>query len=208
MSDPSLNTTRLHAWLDRMRGGDLGAREELVRSICGRLEHLARKTLRAFPSVHRWEETGDVLQYTLLRLLNSLEKVEPASMREFFGLAALQMRRVLLDLARRYARPGPLPGGHAGSGHADSEGGASPTVDAADPHADADALEQWTSFHEAIAALPAEEREVISLAFYHGLSRKDIAEILQVSEYRMRLLWQSACAQLSAALGGEFPAIS
>src|SRR5262245_6276779 len=66
MTDPSLNTTRLHACLERMRSGDLDAREELVRSVCGRLEHLARKMLRAYPAVRRWEDTSDVLQSTLM----------------------------------------------------------------------------------------------------------------------------------------------
>src|SRR5258707_13793281 len=91
MPDPSAHTTQLHGWLERMRAGDLTAREELLHSLCGRLERLARKMLRRFPKVHRWAETGDVLQNSLLRLLRALEQVQPASMRDFFGLAAEQM---------------------------------------------------------------------------------------------------------------------
>ena len=54
------------------------------------------------------EQTDDVLQNAVVRLLRALEEVRPPSVRAFFGLAATQMRRELLDLARRYqGRGGP-----------------------------------------------------------------------------------------------------
>src|SRR5262245_31807408 len=105
MYDRSVHTTQLHGWLDRMRAGDLAARDELLRSLCGRLEQLAHKMLRRFPGVARWEQTGDVLQNALVRLFRALGQVRPASMRDFFGLASEQMRRELLDLARHYQGP-------------------------------------------------------------------------------------------------------
>src|SRR4051794_9362283 len=105
MPDEAGKTIRIFQWGDRMRGGDPAARDELLRATCGRLERLARKMLRRFPGVHRWAETGDVLQSALLRLLRALEQVRPASTRDFFGLAAEQMRRELLDLSRRFHGP-------------------------------------------------------------------------------------------------------
>src|SRR4051794_31546076 len=72
MSDPSVRTTQLHLWLERMRAGDVGARDELLRGFCGRLESLAHKMLRRFPHVQRWAQTDDVLQNALMRLLRSL----------------------------------------------------------------------------------------------------------------------------------------
>jgi hypothetical protein len=53
--------------------------------------------LRGFPAVQRWADTRDVLQASLLRLLHALEEVRPSSSRDFFGLAAEQIRRELLD---------------------------------------------------------------------------------------------------------------
>jgi RNA polymerase sigma-70 factor (ECF subfamily) len=100
MPHSSLDTTQLQALLDRIRAGDTAARDELLRSVVGRLEGLARKMLRGFPLVRRWNETDDVLQNALLRLLRALETVNPASTRAFFGLAAAQIRRELLDLRR------------------------------------------------------------------------------------------------------------
>src|SRR6266436_2863883 len=100
MPNSSLHTTQLQLWARRIREGDPSAPDELLRAAGERLEALTRKMLRRFPAVRRWEQTGDVMQNALLRLLRALEEVEPASVRDFFGLAAEQMRRELLDLAR------------------------------------------------------------------------------------------------------------
>src|SRR5882672_10948938 len=91
--------------LERMQDGDLGAREELLRHVRGRLERLTRKMLQDYPRVKRYEQTDDVLQSAILRLLAALRDVRPASTRDFFGLASLQIRRELLDLAKHYYGP-------------------------------------------------------------------------------------------------------
>ena len=113
MPDSSVHTTQLHGWLERMRAGDLAAREEMLRRLSARLERLARKMLRRYPRVQRWTDTEDVLQNALLRLLRALEQVQPGSMREFFGLAAEQMRRELLDLAKHFHGPLGVGANHA-----------------------------------------------------------------------------------------------
>src|SRR5262245_57545794 len=91
--------------LTRARDGHDDARDDLIRRVQQRLEHLTRKMLRGFPAVQRWEDTGDVLQNALIRLARALEAVNPTTTREFFGLAAEQIRRELLDLARHYRGP-------------------------------------------------------------------------------------------------------
>jgi RNA polymerase sigma-70 factor (ECF subfamily) len=206
MSDSSLHTTLLHLWLDRMRKGDSAAPDELLRATCSRLERLARKMLRGFPTVARYEQTADVLQRAVLRLLRALEQVRPASVREFFGLAATQMRRELLDLARRYqgahgpaANQATLPGRLAGDSDAPA------AFDPPDPGNLDENLDRWCAFHEQVEALPAEEREVVSLVFYHGWTQAQIAELFGVTERTIRRYWQSACLKLSAALGASLP---
>jgi RNA polymerase sigma-70 factor (ECF subfamily) len=140
MDDPAVQTVQLRQWLERMRAGDLDARDEMLRALCGRLECLARKMLRRFPQVQRWAQTDDVLQNALMRLLHSLQKVQPGSVTDFFGLAALEMRRELLDLARHSY--GPL--GHGA--HDASQGAASGQIlgdhDPAMPE-DQEDLERW-----------------------------------------------------------------
>src|SRR5262249_61680504 len=78
VSEPELHTTQLHRLVERIQAGDALAQNELVRLTGGRLEPPARSMLRRFPGVRRWEETGDLLQNALLRLLKSLETVRPA----------------------------------------------------------------------------------------------------------------------------------
>jgi RNA polymerase sigma-70 factor (ECF subfamily) len=98
--DSLLGTTTLLAMLTRYRHGDTAALDELLRRISGRLERLARKMLRGYPVVRDREETGDVLHNALFRLTRALREVRPSSTAAFFGLAAEQIRRELLDLAR------------------------------------------------------------------------------------------------------------
>ncbi len=206
MSEPSFHTAQLHSYLDRMRAGDEAAREELFRRVTGRLERLARKMLQRFPAVARWEQTGDVLNNALVRLLRALQEVRPDSVRGFFGLAATQIRRELLDLARHYRGPQGL-GANQASNHA--PGRAPQRPDPADDSpgpADAAAdLDRWVAFHQAVDGLPDEERDAFGLLFYQGWTQAEAAEVLGVSERTVRRHWQAACVRLSEALGGDFP---
>src|ERR1051326_6467529 len=102
MAEDDINSIQLNDWVARMRAGDLAARNELLCCVGYRLERLARKMLRKFPAVQQFAQTDDVLQNALMRLLRALEQVRPNSVSDFFGLAAEQMRRELLDLARHF----------------------------------------------------------------------------------------------------------
>jgi RNA polymerase sigma-70 factor (ECF subfamily) len=195
VSDAAFNTLQLQGWLEQIRGGDESARDALVRTVHGRLEVLARRMLRGFPRVARWEQTGDVLQNALLRLLRALQAVTPESTRDFFGLAAQQIRRELLDLAKHYHGKEGLGAHHAS--HDDLAGAA------AGPGADARAvtdLERWTQFHEEVEKLPVEEREVVSLVFYHGWTQAQVAELFHVDERTVRRRWQQALRKLRRLL--------
>jgi RNA polymerase sigma-70 factor (ECF subfamily) len=203
MPDPSFSTRRLQRWLDRLQAGDPSARDELLRQVGGRLERLARKMLRRFPGVRRWAETGDVLQNATLRLLRALQEVRPADTRQFFALAAEQLRRELLDLTRHFFGPQ-----GAGANHASQALGKDSRAAAGEPPAraeDSDELERWGAFHEAVEQLPAEEREVVGLVFYHGWTQAEIAELFQVDVRTIQRRWQSACLQLNRLMGENLP---
>jgi len=194
---PTPHTTELHRWLARMQAGDPGAREELLRGVSARLERLARGMLRRFPDVARWEQTGDVLQNALLRLLRALREVRPGSMRQFYGLAAEQIRRELLDLVRHYRGARRPAAGHATRPAGGSTAG---PPDQADPAPAPDELDRWAAFHEDVARLPAREREVVGLTFYHGWSQAEVAELFGVSERTVQRWWQSALLNLREQL--------
>ena len=101
----SLKTTELHDLVDRIQAGDRHAADALIRRSAERLEGLARKMLRDFPAIRRWEQTGDILQNSLTRLLRTLRNVTPDSVPGFFRLAARVVRRELLDMVRHYMGP-------------------------------------------------------------------------------------------------------
>jgi RNA polymerase sigma-70 factor (ECF subfamily) len=201
MPDPELNTLMLHDYVDRMRAGDRRAADELVRAVTNRLERLAARMLGGYPAARRLADTGDVLQGALLRLVQSLSAVRPESTRSFFNLAAVQMRRELLDLARkaRARRLGDAPPPST----ADESTGAG--WEAAVPSAGDGDLDRWAALHAAVDGLPAVEREVFGLTFYHGWTQAQIAELLQVSERQVRRHWVDACRQLTQAVGGNLP---
>src|SRR5262249_23018338 len=153
--DPSPQTVQIQACLDRLRGGDEAARGELLGCACERLRNLARRMLRGYPNVHRWEQTDDVLQNAVIRLHRTLGQVPVENSLDFFRLAALHIRRELLDLAKHHC--GPLGQGkhHAtwGAGAATTSDDSGP-ADQADLSSEPGRLAAWSEFHEQVAALP------------------------------------------------------
>jgi RNA polymerase sigma-70 factor (ECF subfamily) len=190
MPDPVSQTS----WLvDLLRLGNEEARARLLDHVCGRLRSLTRRMLRGYPSVRRWEETDDVLQNALIRLCRALEATRPESARHFYNLAALQIRRELIDLARHW---GPLDDGSAPASDDDAtnlDGQASPADEPG-------SLEDWTNFHEKVGSLPEEDREVFGLLWYDELNQAEAAEVLGVSVRTVKRRWQSARLQLARSL--------
>jgi RNA polymerase sigma-70 factor (ECF subfamily) len=203
------HSTQIQACIDRLRSGDVLAREELLTTALDRLTRLTRKMLRDFPGVHRWEQTDDVLQNAALRLSRALREVQPPTVADFFRLAAVQIRRELIDLARRCAGPEGLGAHHASIAGAGTgrESLAAAGPNPADTTRDPDRLAAWTDFHRQVESLPAEEREAFDLLFYQGLSQAEAATVLDVSERTIKRRWQAARLLLVQTLGGKMPGL-
>ncbi len=203
MADAS--DSHLRPLLARASAGDAAAWAGVIEHSRGRLVRLARKMLHSFPRVHRWEDTDDVLQGALLRLLRALEAVRPQSVADYFALATQQLRRELLDLARHYYGP-QGPGAHHASVASDPASAATPTPDWAEASSnDPGRLAALTEFHEHVAALPEPERQVVELLWYHGLTQAEAAEVLQISVPTVKRRWLAARLDLQKALLGEPP---
>jgi RNA polymerase sigma-70 factor (ECF subfamily) len=177
-----------------MRAGDPAAADELFRRLGERLERLARKMLRGFPAVRRWEGTGDVLQNASLRLLQALRKVRPDSTRTFFALAGKHLRYELMDLTRHYRAVNAV---HHCDGVAGSSG--TPAHEPVDPAPGWDELEEWCDLHRQIDGLPEEEREVVDLVFYQGLTKAEAAELLGADVRTIQRRWNAALSHLHPA---------
>jgi RNA polymerase sigma-70 factor (ECF subfamily) len=187
----SFRTSHLLGLVDRMRAGDRAAADELFRRLGDRLERLVRKMLRGFPAVRRWEQTPDVLQKASLRLLQALRTVRPASTRAFFALAGKHMRYELMDLKQHHRAARAMHHTDGIAGRCDT-----PAHEPVDPAPNPDELEQWCAFHRQIETLPEQEREVVDLHFYQGLSKAEAAELLGMHVRTVQRLWNTALLRL------------
>jgi RNA polymerase sigma factor (sigma-70 family) len=203
---PGTTTLHLQACLDRLRGGDAAARDELLRHSQQRLRKLAAKMLARMPAVRRWEDTDDVLQRLLLRMDQLVGRVEVAAVPDYLCLAATNLRRVLIDLIRHYQGPHGLGANYATPPPAlrDGAGRNAPEATAADS-ADSLSLDDWSAFHEKAAELPDDERAVFDLLWYHGLSQEEAAGVLAISLSTLKRRWQSARVRLAEAFQGRLP---
>jgi RNA polymerase sigma-70 factor (ECF subfamily) len=201
-------TSQLQRLIDLLQQGDASARDRLLDGAYDRLPRLTRKMLKGYPGVRAFEETDDVLQNAALRLRRALVDVVPSSVRDFIGLAATQVRRELIDLARYYqgrVRPVASPAPPS-EGRGSNEGAepASPP-DLADTTEEPNRLALWTEFHERVGALPEEEREVFNLLWYQGLTHQEAAAVVKVSPATIKRRWNAARRNLYHALGGQLP---
>jgi RNA polymerase sigma factor (sigma-70 family) len=198
MSHDPINTVQLNHWVQHWQAGDTAAVDDLLRAVVHKLDHLARKMFRGFPALRSWYDTADIVQGSSLRLINSLRTLQPGSTRDFFNLAAANIRRELLDLARHFRGKGTQP--------LDTQHSHAEPLQVEAPSEAVHELELWCGFHEAIETLPPEEREVVSLMFYHGWTQAQIAELLECDVRTVRRRWQTACRKLTRQLGGKLPA--
>ncbi len=203
MPDLAGETARL---LDLVRQGDSQARNDIIAHACNRLRCLTSRMLKSYPGVRRWEQTDDVLQTALLRLCRALEGTQPESVRHFYNLAALQIRRGLIDLAHHYFGPQ----GHGANHHTDGAGKAADerggsldgkVGEVGEPNS----LGAWTDFHEAVEQLPDEERELFGLLWFEDLTQEEAATVLGVSLRTVRRRWQEARRKLAEALDDSLP---
>ncbi len=187
--------------LERHRAGDASAGEGLIRLAQARFAALARSMLRRHRHLRRWEETDDLLNAALARLHRSLASVRPESVLHFDNLAATQIRRELIDLARSHHGPE----GHGANHHTDGTDPGGRLARLGDGSGPPGTLEGWAAFHEAVGRLPEEEREVFDLLWYRGMTHARAAEALGVATKTVQRRWASARLRLLDALDCDHP---
>jgi RNA polymerase sigma-70 factor (ECF subfamily) len=199
-------TVRIQKCLQRLVRQDAGAREELLEHARRRLAVLSDRMFTKFPRLHRREEAEDLFQEAMLRLWQSLQEVGPTTVAAFMGLAALQMRRALRDLARRHFGRRRRSAGEGAAGQAvAAEGGNVLENYAGDSTWQPDDLACWSEFHAAADRLPEPERTAFDLLYYHELPQAEVADLMEVSERQVRRYWQSARRELHRMLEGLLP---
>ena len=193
-SSPDDVEVMLEKCLKRLAAGDDGAREQILKVCQDRLHELAHTLLgRKFAKVRRWNDTNDVAQNASMRLYRALAETVPDSPRGLMGLVATQIRRELIDLARKHSGPMSYAANH-GTNVMDGRDGPVHVVDhAADTGDDEEVpLERWERFHAVVEKLPEDQREVFSLIWYLGLEQQAVADALGTSLRTVSRRWQEA----------------
>jgi len=201
MADAS--TTTLQGLIERLQAGDPQARSELINRSCDRLRRLTHKMIRDFTRLERWEEPDDILNSAALRLMKALKAAPPESVVAYFRLAALQIRRELVDLARHYYGPQGHGANHASGPPNVGQNTPAPEIDRMTSTLEPGKLAAWTEFHEQVDALPDAERQVFDLLWYQGLSHAETARLLEVSEPTIQRRWLAARLKLRANFEDE-----
>jgi len=179
-------TQMLAAWA----GGDQTALEQLTPLVYEELRRLARQRMRR-------ERPGHTLQTTALANEAYLRLVDQTQVRwqnraHFFAIAAQQMRRILVDYARRrlYQKRG---GGALQVTLAEAEG-------LTDEHTpDLVALDEAL---RSLAEVDPRRAQVVELKFFGGLTNEETAEVLKVSTGTVERDWTIAKAWLHKTLKG------
>ncbi len=200
-------TIGIERCLSQLRDGDLTVRGELLNYANQRLFSMTRKMKRGYERVGRWEQTDDIVQNAALRLYESLHEVPITDVRHFFRLAALQIRRELIDLCRHYHGPRGMGANHFTQRRQEASGDSEQPqlYDRAEISEDPRRMQDWADFHASVQNLPEREREVVDLLWYHELTQEEAAQLLGISSRHVKRLWRNARLLLHEQLQGEAP---
>jgi RNA polymerase sigma-70 factor, ECF subfamily len=188
ITPPSHEITHLLlAWSD----GDQAALEQLTPLVHAELYRLARGYMRGERPGHMLQTTA-LINEAYLRMID-WKNVRWQSRTHFFGVAAQVMRRILVDYARarRYTR----------------RGGAAQQVsldEAATIYEDRSA--EFIALDDALkklAEIDLRKSQIVELRFFGGLSVKETAEVLKMSQRKVEREWNLARAWLYRELRGE-----
>ncbi len=188
--------------IDDLRSGAPTAREALLTRTEGRLRRLTARMLEGNQALLRWETVEDVHQEALIRLDRALKSVDVPTTAAFFGLAAQQVRRALVDLARHHFGPEGQGAHHSTIGGTVSRDDRLALAgDPANTTGDNSRLLAWSEFHRHVEDLDDDSRQVVELLWYTGMTQAEAAQVLEVSERTVMRRWLSARLRLVRSLG-------
>ncbi len=160
--------------------GDAAARDRLVTLVYGELRRMAHRRLLRERVGHTMR-TGTLVHEVYLRLFDA-NGVPCRDHKEFFGIAARLMRRVLVDAARN--RGNKKCGGDQVRVPLEDATAVTPAL-----NLDLIALDQAL---DALARCDEELIQVVELHYFAGLTIEETAEILGVSTHAVKRRWQKA----------------
>ena len=188
MKPATKDVTRL---LEQLQAGDRNAVADLVPLLYDELRQLASKYLRRERPGHTLQATA-LVHEAYLRLVDQKD-VGWQNRSHFFGVAAQQMRRILVD--------------HARNRHAAKRGGSAPKVTLDEALVVSDqAAEDVLQLNELLSRLGERDEQqarVVELRVFGGLTVEEAAEALDISPATVKRDWAMAKAWLTREIQRE-----
>jgi RNA polymerase sigma factor (TIGR02999 family) len=171
--------------------GDELAREALLPLIYEELRRIAGAYMRRERPDHTLQPTA-LVHEAYLRLVDQ-RRVNWTNRAQFVGMAAVMMRRILVN--------------HARDRGAAKRGANLPVISLADADAPAAAPDlDVVALHDALdrlAAIDARKSRIVELKFFGGLTTAEIGEVLNLSHATVEREWSFARAWLYEAVAGN-----
>lgn len=197
-------TLQIESLLKKLNAGDVEARTALISLAQDRLLLLTSRMLTGYPRGREHDDTTGIFNESYLRLHQALEEVKPTNVRQFLGLAALEIRRTLLDIIRKLTGRGKEKRKRNVSIDAQiSEG--EPAIEIGLPDQTAKQFELMQDLFVAVDQLPEKYREVVMLHHFQGLTQAEVGAILGVHEDTVKSWWAVAQVKLAKLLTAYDP---
>ena len=181
--------------LVQFRRGEQGAEAKLVTLVYEELHRLAVRYMRRERSDHSLQPTA-LVHEAYLRLIKQQPKFWKNRV-HFFAVAALSMRQILVDHARRRLAV------KRGDGKAHLSLDDVGVQDSRYLMIDPEQSEDLVALDDALTTLAkvdARQSRIVELRFFSGMNSKEIGEVLGISERTVDRQWAAAQAWLYARL--------
>ncbi|MEM7052642.1 MAG: ECF-type sigma factor [Acidobacteriota bacterium] len=187
LSDEHEITRLLMAW----SGGDGSVLERLMELVHDRLHRLAGSFMNRERDEHTLQTTA-LVNEAFLRLVRQ-DQVQWRDQVHFFAVAGWVMRRVLVDHARRHAKV--------------KRGGNAQKIPIEQlEHLSVERSADLLALDEALRTLEAQDESLarlVELKYFGGLTKEEIAEVMDLSSATVTRRWRTARAWLYVYLAEE-----
>ncbi len=187
--------------LAALQHGDRDALNRLIAACKGQIEHLTRRQLRNHPEFRDgFNDTDDIVQEASVSLFKALQHLQPESEQHLFNLAAMQVRRRIIDLARKFRGPQSPVALRATNVLRSADGDFVRSEQAAAAATAPSLLDDWERFHQAVDSLPEKMKTTFSMRFYLAAKPTNIAQTLGCDVRTVRRYWSAAKEEIRRKL--------
>lgn len=193
-----LDTVRL--LIEQARDGDMHAKSELAKQVQGYLSMMADRNLN--PAIRSNVNPSDIVQHTLIRMVDGIDDFRGTSRAEFFGWLnrivhneSSRANRHFRSKKRDVSRERPMASRESGSSFFAEPSDSQPT-----PQTSALSKERIQLLYKLLKQLPEDYAEVIRLRNLEQLSFREIGEKMDRTEAAANKLWARAIEKFQKEL--------